>query len=433
MKPDNQKAKNHFFQTNTETLSPLPDVIGVLSYAQPIMKSEKFLLFVLAVVQFTDIMDFMIIMPLGSTFMREFDITPQQFSIIVSSYAIAAFCSGLIGAGFIDRFDRKKVLLFIYAGFTIGTLACSIAPSFGLFLAARSLTGVFGGILAALVLSIIGDNIPLERRGAAMGIVMTAFSLASIAGVPTGLFLAAHFGWQAPFLTIGGIAALLWLLIVFTLPPMTKHLESGLVQRNPLKVFKNIAKDPNQLRALLFTLILMLGHFSVVPFIAPYMELNIGFSTYQISYIYGLGGLFTVFLLPYFGKLADRYGHIQVFTIASFFALLSIFAITNLPQVSIALALCATSSFFIVASGRNVPATTLVTSVVRPESRGSFMSVRASVNELALGLASFMAGMIVTKRPDGSLEHYPYVGYIAIAMSLIAILLARKLKPADGG
>jgi len=396
------------------------------------MKNEKTLLFVLAVVQFTDIMDFMIIMPLGSTFMREFDITPQQFSIIVSSYAIAAFCSGLLGAGFIDRFDRKKVLLFIYAGFAIGTLACSIAPGFGFFLAARSLTGVFGGILAALVLSIIGDNIPLERRGAAMGIVMTAFSLASIAGVPTGLFLAAHFGWQAPFLTIGGIAILLWLVIVFTLPPMKKHLESGLVQRNPLKVFKNIATDPNQLRALLFTLILMLGHFSVVPFIAPYMELNIGFDTYQISYIYGLGGLLTVFLLPLFGKLADRYGHIRVFTIASFFALISIFAITNLPQVSIALALCVTSSFFIVSSGRSVPATTLVTSVVRPESRGSFMSVRASVNELALGLAAFMAGMIVTRRPDGSLEHYPYVGYIAIALSIVAVLIARKLKPAEG-
>jgi len=396
------------------------------------MKNEKSLLFVLAVVQFTDIMDFMIIMPLGSTFMKEFDITPQQFSIIVSSYAIAAFCSGLIGAGFIDRFDRKKVLLFIYAGFAIGTLACSIAPNFGLFLAARSLTGVFGGILAALVLSIIGDNIPLERRGAAMGIVMTAFSIASIVGVPTGLFLAAHFGRQAPFLAIGGIAVLLWFVIVFTLPPMKKHLESGLVQRNPLKVFKNIATDPNQLRALLFTLILMLGHFSVVPFIAPYMELNIGFSTFQISYIYGLGGLLTVFLLPLFGKLADRYGHIRVFTIASFFALISIFTLTNLPQVSIALALCVTSSFFIVSSGRSVPATTLVTSVVRPESRGSFMSVRASINELALGLAAFMAGMIVTKRPDGSLEHYPVVGYIAIAMSIVAVLIARKLKPVDG-
>ncbi len=396
------------------------------------MKNEKILLFTLAVVQFTDIMDFMIIMPLGSTFMRVFSITPQQFSVIVSSYAIAAFCSGLIGAGFIDRFDRKKVLLFIYAGFTIGTLACSFAPNFGIFLMARSLTGVFGGIMAALILSIIGDNIPLERRGAAMGIVMTAFSVAAIAGVPTGLFLAAHFGWQAPFLTIGGIAALFWLVIAFTMPPMVKHLESGLVQRNPLKVFMNIAKDPNQLRALLFTLILMLGHFTVVPFIAPYMELNIGFDSYQISYIYGIGGLLTAFLMPLFGKLADRYGHARVFSIASFFALGSIFTITNLPHVSIALALCATSSFFIVASGRNVPATTMVTSVVRPESRGSFMSVRASVNELALGLASFLSGLIVTKAPDGSLQNYPYVGYIAIGMSIIAVILARKLKPALG-
>lgn len=396
------------------------------------MKNEKILLLILAVVQFTDIMDFMIIMPLGSTFMRVFEISPQQFSIIVASYAIAAFFSGLIGAGFVDRFDRKKVLLFIYIGFTIGTFACSMAPNFHLFLAARSLTGMFGGILAALILSIVGDNIPLPRRAAAMGIVMTAFSVASVAGVPTGLFLAAEFGWRAPFITIGSIAAVFSIVIMFSLPSMTAHLEGGLVQRNPLKVFKNIAADPNQLRALLFTIILMLGHFSIVPFIAPYMELNIGFTTHQIAYIYTIGGLLTVFLMPLFGKLADRYGYARVFSIASLFALISIFTLTNLPQVSIALALCVTSSFFIVASGRNVPAMAMVTSVVRPESRGSFMSVRASFNELALGLASFMSGMIITKAPDGSLEHYPYVGYIAIGMSILAIVIARKLKSAEG-
>jgi predicted MFS family arabinose efflux permease len=396
--------------------------------AQPTVYNERLLLIILAVVQFTHILDFMIIMPLGSQFMRIFDISPQQFSFIVSVYAITAFAVGLFSAMFIDRFDRKYALLTVYIGFTIGTLACALASSYHFFLLARALTGAFGGTMGALVLSIVGDAVPLQRRGRAMGIVMTAFSVASVVGVPMGIYLAAVFSWRAPFLTVAGIAFLFIFLIIFALPPLRSHLDSGLVQRNPFRVMSNIFRDPNQRRALLFTIILMLGHFTIIPFIAPYMQLNIGFSDFQITYIYLVGGGLTVFVLPYFGRLADRHGHVKVFTIASLFALLSIFAITNLPPVPIIVALCATSSFFVVASGRNVPATTMVTSVVKPEARGSFMSVRASINEMGFALSSFMAGLIITEQADGSLANYQYVGYIAMGMSLLAILLARRLK-----
>ncbi|MCB0570445.1 MAG: MFS transporter, partial [Phaeodactylibacter sp.] len=326
------------------------------------------------------------------------------------------------------RFDRKHALLVSYVGFTAGTFACALSKGFYFFLAARALTGAFGGMLGALVLAIVGDTVPLKRRASAMGIVMTAFSVASVAGVPAGIFLAATFSWRAPFLAVGGIALLLLFLLYIYLPSIRQHLDSGEVQQDPLRVMANIFRDPNQRLALLFTIILMLGHFTIIPFIAPYMQLNIGFSDYQITYIYLVGGTLTVFLLPYFGRLADRYGNARVFTVSSLFALASIFAITNLPAVPIAVALCATSSFFVVASGRNVPATTMVTSVVTPESRGSFMSVRASVNQMGLALSSFIAGLIVTERKDGSLGHYQYVGYIAIAMSLVAIWAARRLK-----
>ncbi|MCO6488738.1 MAG: MFS transporter [Phaeodactylibacter sp.] len=392
---------------------------------------EKALLFILAVVQFTHILDFMIIMPLGSQFMRIFDISPRQFSLIVSAYAGSAFVMGLFSAMFIDRFDRKQALLYTYIGFTVGTLACAIAPSYPVFLAARSITGAFGGILGALVLSIIGDTVPLRRRASAMGMVMTAFSVASVIGVPAGIFLAAEFSWRAPFLAVGAIAAGLTFCIFFFMPALRKHLESGQVQRHPFRVMAAIFGDANQRRALFFTVILMLGHFTIIPFIAPYMQLNIGFSDYQVTYIYFIGGMLTVFLLPFFGRLADRHGHAKVFTISSLFALASIFAITNLPAVPMALALCATSSFFVVASGRNVPAMTMVTSVVRPESRGSFMSVRSSVQEMALALSSFLAGLIITENGDGSLGNYPYVGYIAIFMSLVAVALAWRLKLVD--
>ncbi|MCB9298812.1 MAG: MFS transporter [Lewinellaceae bacterium] len=396
----------------------------------PVIK-EKVLLFILAVVQFTHILDFMIIMPLGSQFMRIFDISPRQFSLIVSAYAGSAFVMGLFSAMFIDRFDRKQALLYTYIGFTVGTLACAIAPSYPVFLAARSITGAFGGILGALVLSIIGDTVPLKRRASAMGMVMTAFSVASVIGVPAGIYLAAEFSWRAPFLAVGAIAAGLTFCIFFFMPALRKHLESGQVQRHPFRVMAAIFSDANQRRALFFTVILMLGHFTIIPFIAPYMQLNIGFSDYQVTYIYFIGGMLTVFLLPFFGRLADRHGHAKVFSISSLFALASIFAITNLPAVPMALALCATSSFFVVASGRNVPAMTMVTSVVRPENRGSFMSVRSSVQEMALALSSILAGLIITENGDGSLGNYPYVGYIAIFMSLVAIALAWRLKLVD--
>jgi DHA1 family inner membrane transport protein len=391
------------------------------------MKNEKLLLFALALVQFTHIVDFMIIMPLGKQFMELFSISPGQFSLIVSSYAISAFVMGLLSAIYIDRVDRKVALLFIYTGFIIGTFACSMASSYGFFLAARCLTGAFGGILAALIFAIIGDTIPYERRSSATGIVMTAFSAASVAGVPAGIYLAASFGWRMTFIVVGIIAVLVLITLYYTVPSMQGHMNTDSKPAKRMEVFTNVLKDRNQLLALLFTVILMLGHFTIIPFIAPYMQFNIGFSDYQVTYIYAIGGTLTAVLLPVFGKIADRYGNALVFTISSLFALFSILAITNLPAVSLVVALCATSSFFIVASGRSVPATTMVTSVVKPEFRGSFMSIRSSVNQLALAMASGIAGLIIIEQ-EGKLINYPYVGYIAVGMSLLAVVLAWRLK-----
>lgn len=393
--------------------------------------NENLLIFVLALVQFTHIIDFMIIMPLGNQFMETFDISPQQFSWIVSSYAGAAFISGLISALFIDRFDRKDALLILYIGFTIGTFACSFASNYLFFLIARAFTGFFGGIIAALILSIVADVIPFERRASAMGIVMTAFSVASIAGVPLGLFLAAEFGWRIPFLSLGGLAAITCLLIYFFIPQINFHLQSSKKKTAFFQSYINIFQDLNQIKALSFTFILMLGHFTIIPFIAPYMQSNIGFSDYEITYIYMLGGIFSVICLPLFGRLADRFGSIKIFTVSSCFAIFSIYAITNLDTHSILLALTVTSSFFIVASGRSVPATTLVTSVVKAENRGSFMTIRSSLNELGLAISSAIAGAIIVEDSSGELIQYNYVGYITIVMSIIAIFLARQLKIVD--
>lgn len=399
--------------------------------SKTMIKNENLLIFILAIIQFTHIVDFMIMMPLGKQFMELYEINPQQFSLLVSSYAFSAFVAGLIGALFIDRFDRRHALLVLYAGFTLGTLACAFAPTYNILLFARAFTGAFGGTLGALVLAIVGDVVPFERRGAAIGKIMTAFSAASIAGVPTGIFLAAHYGTSAPFLVIGILSIGFYILSFFVIPPLRQHFqqENGVaVTTSPMQIIKLVSTDANQRRALLFTLILMLGHFTIIPFIAPYMQLNIGFTENQVALLYAIGGCVTVVCLPLFGRLADRFGHILIFSIASIAALFSIFAITNLPPVVLPIALLASASFFLVASGRSVPATTLVTSVVKPENRGSFMSIRQSINEAGLALSSFIAGMMVIENPDGSLGNYHYVGYFAIGMSILAIFIARKLK-----
>jgi predicted MFS family arabinose efflux permease len=392
------------------------------------MKNERLLLLILAIVQFTHIIDFMIIMPLGSQFMSIFNITPKQFSLIVSTYAFSAAFFGLISAMFIDRFDRKTALLFNYIGFTIGTLACSFAPDYYTLLAARCITGAFGGVLAALVLAIVGDVIPFERRGMAMGIVMTAFSVASVVGVPVGIYLAALYGWTVPFLAVGIISAIVTVVMFFTLPQMRGHLTDSMERTNPFRNILNIFLNPNQAKALLFSISLMFGHFMIIPFIAPYMQLNVGFTDFEVTYVYAVGGTLTVFLLPLAGKLADRFGHLKIFTWSSILALGSIYAITTLPVVAVWVGICVTSTYFVVSSGRNVPATTLITSVVKTENRGSFMSVRSSINELALALSSFIAGSIITENTDGSLNNFLYVGLLAMLMSVVAIFVGRMLK-----
>ena len=392
------------------------------------MKNERLLLMILAVVQFSHIIDFMMIMPLGAQLMRVFDISPQAFSLIVTSYAITAAVACLISAMFIDRFDRKQVLLWGYIGFTIGTLACAFSTSYYMLLIARSITGIFGGVLSGIVLSIVGDVIPIERRGTAMGFIMMAFSVASVVGVPMGLFLASLYDWSMPFLIVGLIGCMFVFVIYYGVPSIKKHLENGVPSVQSFGVILNILKNTNQRRALFFSLIMMLGHFTIIPFIAPYMTLNIGFSELEISYIYLIGGLCTMITLPFFGRLSDRVGHQRVFMIMCTFTLIPIFMITHLPAVGIPLALVVTSTFFITASGRSVPAVTMITAVVTAKNRGSFMSVRNAVNEVSLGLSSLMAGLIVTENPvTKQLENYNYVGYLAMALSLLAVWLGSRL------
>lgn len=393
---------------------------------------EKLILFVLAAVQFTHIVDFMIMMPLGPQLMRIFKINPQQFSLIVASYTFSAGIFGFLGAFVIDRFDRKTAFTFAYIGFTLGTLACGLAPTFHFLMAARILAGAFGGVLGALVLSIISDIVPLERRASAMGIVMTAFSAASVLGVPIGLALANKFTWNAPFLFLAGITTLITIVIIKVIPSLTGHLQSKATRPKPIEVITNVTTDKNALRALLMMSLLIFGQFSIIPFLSPYMVYNVGFQESQLPFIYFCGGIGTIFTLPLIGRLADKHGRLKIFTYAIFLSAVPVITITNLGQLPVYAALIITTIFMIFVGGRMVPATTMVTSTVNPKNRGSFMSFNSSIQQLSSGIASFSAGLIIVKNTDGSLSHYNWIGYFAVAASLLSLYVAQKLRSADG-
>ncbi len=410
-------------------------------------KQERKLLLVLAAIQFTNIMDFMIMMPLGPQLMRTFSITPAQFSVIVSAYAFSGGIFGFLGSFVIDRFDRKTFLLWTYLGFCIGTLACAIAPSYIMLVAARTLTGFFGGVLGALVLSVVADAIVPQRRGHAMGIVMTAFSVASVVGVPFGLFLANKLSWHAPFFFLVFSCLIVLVAIYYVVPELRSHLvEKGPLVNSPINnsspaikkkrislsmfsILTDIAKTPNQVWALALTGFLMLGQFTIVPFLSPYMVSNVGFKESDLTYIYLLGGLATIFTSPLVGKFSDRRGSAYIFRRSAVLALFPILAIAHLGHVGLPIALALTTLFFILGNARFVPAMALVSSTVSPQKRGGFMSINSCFQQLFAGLASFLAGLIVSKNAAGELVHYDRVSYLTVVASIICILISFRVKP----
>ena len=392
------------------------------------MKNEKWFLLILAAVNFTHIVDFMIMMPLGPQLMRLFQISPQQFGFLVSAYTLSAGLSGFAGAFWIDRFDRKQALVYVYFGFLSGTTACALAPSYSLLLTARILTGAFGGILGAIVLSLVGDAIPEERRAAAMGIVMAAFSAASVLGIPLGLYLATLWSWHAPFLGLALFGLPVLYLCANYVPSMKGHVSSVEPHRSPLKVVSSLTRNRNQLFALSFMILLVLGQFTVVPYISPYMVSNVGFSEHQLTYIYLLGGALTIFTSPRIGRWADRIGKPRVFMLFALLTVIPLFLITNMPKLALPLALVVTTLFFVCSSGRWIPAVAMITATVEPKNRGSFMSINSSVQQLAAAFGATLSGLIIIQDKNGQLLHYQYVGYIAIAATLIAILLSGRLR-----
>ena len=383
----------------------------------------------MAGLNFTHILDFMIMMPLGNYLIDDLSISAMQFSLLVAIYSIGAFFSGLVIAMFIDRFDRKKPLLLAYIGFLAGTIACGFANSYGLLLLARTVAGLFGGIIGAQVFAIVADIFAYERRGRAMGVVMGGFATASILGVPLSLYLTNIFkhNWHIPFIMIGGVGILLCPLIIRFVPSMTDHIREKEERLASLNVLKVVAQEPVQRSALIFSGLLIMGHFVIIPFINPFLEFNKGFSKNDTPMIYLVGGLASLAAAIYLGRIADKIGKLTVFSFSIFFSLFMVLIITNLPNVMFPVVLLFFAIWFIVATGRIVTAQAMITEVVKPEQRGSFMSINGSIQQLGSGLAAIFAGAIVTTEKTGKILHYDWLGYLSIVILLATLIFGRYL------
>lgn len=389
---------------------------------------EKLLLFILACINFTHIVDFMIMMPLGPQLMQIFNISPRHFGFIVSAYGLSAGISGFLAAFFVDNYDRKKVILFAYIGFVVGTFACAFAPTHQFLIAARVIAGTFGGLIGAQVLSIVADTFDYQRRATAMGFITTAFSIASVVGIPAGLFLANKSGWHTPFLVVGFLGLIVIFLIIRYMPSIDKHLKNRQAKSNPLAVITNILENPNQLRALWLSVTIMLGHFSIIPYIAPTLVANVGFSQNNIFLIYLVGGLLTIFSAPMVGKLADRKGKYPIFVIFALLSLIPIYLITNMFSGAVWAVLFVAGIFFIFSNGRMIPTQAMISNVVAPQQRGSFMAINSSLQLFAQAMAANIGGFLIHKTPSGYIENYNWVGYFSIIMIFLSIFIARTVK-----
>lgn len=391
-------------------------------------RSEITVLAILATVHFAHIVDFMLMMPLGPQLMRLLKIDSEQFSLLVSAYTFWAGASSLFSAFVLDRFDRKRALLFVFLGFAIGTTACGLAERYESLLWARSLTGIFGGVLGSLVFAIVGDVFAPEKRGTATGIVMGAFSLASIFGVPFSLYLASAGSWQSPLLALGGFCLLILPLIALKTPSLTHHIASETNWRTTWIYLKSVPFQKRPRLAILLLAAIILGQFSVIAFLSTALVVNLGMREDQLSLTYLLSGAIALFTSPLFGRLCDKVGAIPVLLVATPLSILPFLLITHLGRTSLFWTLAACSVFFFLMGGRMVPTMTVVTGSVLPRNRGAFMSLTTALQQFAAAAAAMIAGKIVVMGSQGELLNYNRVGYFAAALTVLAAFIAFLLR-----
>jgi predicted MFS family arabinose efflux permease len=388
---------------------------------KPLSSYQKFVMAVLAITQFTVVLDFMVMSPLGDILMKSLVITPKQFGIAVSSYAFSAGISGLLAAGFADKFDRKKLLIFFYLGFIVGTFLCGIAPTYETLVAARIFTGIFGGVMGSISMAIITDIFELNQRGRVMGIVQMGFAASQVLGIPVGLYFANLWGWHAPFMMIVVLAVLIILVLIFKLQPVTAHL-SAKNERNIWAHFRHVLLLKNYRIAFLSTALLSIGGYLMMPFGSAFAVNNLGVSQSELPLIFMLTGVSSLVFMPLVGKLSDRYDKFKIFAIGSVWAVVFTLIYTNLSVTPLYAIITLNILLFMGISSRMIPSSTLTSAIPNLQDRGAFMSINSSLQQIAGGIATMLAGLIIVQKDKNSpLENYPILGIIGSVFILMTV------------
>lgn len=388
---------------------------------------QIFILAVLVFIQFTVILDFMVLNPLGVFLLKDLKIQPEQFGLVVSAYAFSAGISGILAAGFADKYDRKKLLMFFYTGFIIGTAFCAMAPSYHMLLAARVVTGIFGGVISSVSLAIITDLFKLEVRGRVMGFVQMAFALSQVFGLPIGIVLANNFSWHAPFWLIAGIGAAVGIVIQWKMKPITEHLKIR-SDKNPFSHLVSTVSNANYIRAFLATVLLATGGFMLMPFGSTFTINNMKIDTDHLVWIYSATGISALIFAPLIGKLSDKLGKFNVFAIGSVLSIIMVAVFTNLGVTPLYLAILVNVILFVGITSRMISSQALITAIPKPQDRGAFMSVNSSVQQISGGIASGIAGLIVYQQNATSpLMNYNKLGIAVIGSMVLATVLMYML------
>ncbi len=389
---------------------------------------QKLVITLLALTQFTVVLDFMVMSPLGDMLMKSMDLTTSQFGFAVLSYGVSAGVSGLLTAGFADRFDRKKLLLFFYIGFILGTLFCGLANTYPLLIAARIITGIFGGVIGSISMAIVADLFSMQQRGRVMGFMQMGFGASQVLGIPISLYIANRWGWQSPFLMIVGLAFLIWVTIVLKMEPINKHL-SEKTERNALKHLWNTIKQRNYRIGFSATALLSLGGFMMMPWGTAFAINNLHLTKEQMPSLFMVAGISTLVIMPLIGKLSDKIDKFKLFAIASIWMIIVVLFYTNLTPVPLWVAMVVNVLMMIGIMSRMVPSMALATSLPKVHDRGAFMSINSSLQQMAGGLAAGVSGMIVVQKTKTSpLEHYDTLGLVMVTISAICIYMIYRVS-----
>lgn len=389
---------------------------------------QKFVVALLAFLQFTIILDFMIMAPLGALMMPALKMEPSQFGVVVSAYAFSAGISGILASGFADRFDRKKILLFFYTGFIIGTLFCAIAPSFHFMVAARIVTGLFGGVIGSVVLAIAADLFDLSLRGRVMGYIQTAFAASQILGLPAGLYISNLWGWHAPFFMIVAVSTLVGGAIIVYLKPIDGHVQAAKVDHNALKHMKNTVSNKKYVFAFGATAFMSLGGFMLMPFGTDFTVNNLKLTMGDLPLIYLVTGIATIFIGPLVGKLSDSFGKLRTFFFGGVLSAVMVVYYTNMGPSTLGAVMIVNTVMFIGIFSRMIPSQALMSALPTASDRGAFMAISSSLQQISGGIAAVIAGYIVVKRPDGVLEHFDTLGYVLVVTVAITMIMMRIIN-----